>query len=125
MKVEDTEMPRPSVKVSYRDEAVVALLLDEEILEEPDINRFSDALMAEAKTHAPAKMILNFARVKRLSSASLGALIRLHTSIRSSGGKMVFCRLTPALYQLFKITKLDKIFTNYADEEAALKGLKK
>jgi anti-anti-sigma factor len=55
----------------------------------------------------------------------LGALIRLHTSIKTTGGKMVFCRLSPTLYQLFQITKLDKIFTNYADEEAALKGLNK
>lgn len=124
MEMKNDDMPKPSVKVSYQDDAVVLLLLDEEILDEPVINRLSGALMTEAKAHAPAKMILNFAYVRRLSSASLGALVRLNTSVSNTGGKMVFSRMTPSLYQLFQLTKLDKIFHNYPDEEAALKALK-
>jgi anti-sigma B factor antagonist len=117
------DMEKPSIKVSYKNEAIVALLMDEDILNESSINRLSEALMAEAKMNAHARMIMNFARVKRLSSAPLGAFIKLNSSIENTGGKLVFCRLVPVLHQLFLITKLDKIFAIFPDEEAALKKL--
>jgi anti-sigma B factor antagonist len=123
--MENMDMEKPSIKVSYKDEAVVALLLAEEILDEASINRLSEALMAEAKANAPAKMIVNFSRVKRLSSASLGAFIRLNANIENAGGKLALCRLIPVLQQLFLITKLDKIFSICPDEDAALKALSK
>jgi anti-sigma B factor antagonist len=117
-------LEKPGIKVNYREGFVMALLMDEEILDENAIKRLSDELTAEAKSNAPAKMIVNFARVKRLSSASLGAFIRLNANVENAGGKLALCRLIPVLHQLFLITKLDKIFAIYPDEETAMKGLK-
>ena len=119
------EKQEPIISVDYLDNAVVALILAEEILDDAAIDRLSNALLTEARTQNPARMILDFSRVKRLSSASLGALVRLQTSICKGGGKIAICRMPPTLYQVFKITKLDKFFINHDNEQEALKVLQK
>ena len=66
------------------------------------------------------KIVLDFSKVKFLSSSALGIMIRLRKEAQAIKGKIVFCSLRKDLRQIFKITNLDKLFEFYDNEEQAL-----
>ena len=57
------------------------------------------------------KMLLNFQDVEYVSSAALGMLINLQKKLASSSGPLSLCNVTPQIFEVFAITKLDKAFT--------------
>jgi anti-sigma B factor antagonist len=65
-------------------------------------------------------MLLDFTNVEYLSSAALGKLITLHKRVREKKGQLRFCAIKPKIYDVFRITKLDKIFEIYENQEKAL-----
>ena len=68
------------------------------------------------------RIILDFHKVKILSSQMLGVLIGMLKRINSSKGRIVVCGMKAELYQVFKITNLDKLFTFYDNEGLALRS---
>jgi anti-sigma B factor antagonist len=55
-----------------------------------------------------------------MSSAALGKLINLHKKLTGVKGKMSMCNVIPQIYEVFTITKLDKIFKIFPDEDGAM-----
>jgi len=52
----------------------------------------------------------------------LGVLIRLRKRAEAIHGRVVICGLRPELHKVFKISKLDRLFDFYSNEEEALKS---
>ncbi len=71
------------------------------------------------------KMIVNFEKVKYMSSAVLGKLITLNKMITGEKGKLKFCCIDPTVMEIFKIMKLDKLFKIYETEEKAVESFGK
>ena len=65
-----------------------------------------DALRDEAAPH----LVLDFSRLGFLSSAALGKLMALHQRARGAGGSLKLRNLRPEIHELFRITKLDRLF---------------
>ena len=63
----------------------------------------------------PPKLALNFQRVSFMSSSMITKLVVLSKEIRSRGGKLVFCNVSSNVREVFKITKLDKLFDMVGD----------
>ena len=42
--------------------------------------------------------------------------------VQSTGGKLVMCKIAKEILEVFEITKLDKLFKIYPDEQAALQA---
>ena len=114
----------PRIEVSRENGITLVDLLDEEVLEEHVINDIAESLFAVVDESTPANMVLSFARVKHLSSSTLGVLIRLDKRVRESGGKLKLCDIKPVLYEIFVITKLNKLLDIYENEEMALNSFK-
>ena len=110
----------PKIDVNIENGITAVYLLDEEILDEPTINDIADALFCVAEENKPTKMVLSFVKVKHLSSSALGTLIRLNKRIGESGGTLRLCEIKPSLYEVFVITKLNKLFDIYEDEATAI-----
>jgi anti-anti-sigma factor len=72
---------------------------------------------------AKRRIILDFTRVRAMSSAMIGVVISLNRKAASIGGKVVFCGLRDEVMKVFKIMKLDKVLQFAENEEAALKTL--
>ncbi len=68
------------------------------------------------------RMILDFHKVKMLSSQMLGVLIGMLKRIHSTKGRIVICGMKADLYTVFKITNLDKLFSFYESEGHALRS---
>ncbi len=64
--------------------------------------------------------ILDFSQVEFISSAVLNKLIVLDRAIRSLGGQLVLCELSPRLRDLLSVTRLDHMLQIVDDQRAAL-----
>ncbi len=66
------------------------------------------------------KLLLDFAEVGFLSSAALGLLITLKRKVDAAGGQLKLCRLSPDLLEMFRLTRIEELFTIHGDEREAL-----
>ena len=110
------------IEVVREDGITEVELLDEEILDEVDINKLAETLFSLVEEEQPIRMMLSFARVRHLSSSALGVLIRLHKRISESGGELRLCCIQATIYEIFKITKLNKVFEIYEDKGQAVRS---
>jgi len=101
-------------------DVTVVNLNDSSILDALQVERIGDELFELVEARARRKIVLDFSKVKFLSSSALGILIRLRKKAQEIKGKVVFCSLRRDLRQIFKITNLDKLFEFYETEEQAL-----
>lgn len=66
------------------------------------------------------KLILDFGKVRFMSSSALGMLVNLNNKSKAIKGTLVLCGLRKDLMKVFEITKLTKILRFCADEKEAL-----
>ena len=114
---------KPRISVGYSENATVVTFTDEKILEDRDIQALQDSIMSVIEQADQIDMILDFCNVKFLSSAVLGLLIRVSKKIYEREGQLGLCNINPKIYEIFKITRLTKIFDIYDDVESAADGL--
>jgi anti-sigma B factor antagonist len=67
-------------------------------------------------------MLLNFQGVQFMSSAMIGKLVLLNKKSKAAGLTLKFCAISPNVLEVFKITRLNKVFDIQADEDKALKA---
>lgn len=116
-------MSSQRLKVEQIADVVVVNFLDKRILDEPTIQVIAEQLFGLVDDAKNRKMVLNFSNVEYMSSAALGKLINLHKKLTTVGGRMTLCNVIPQIYEVFTITRLDKIFKIHPDEESAVKAL--
>ncbi|MGD0786222.1 MAG: STAS domain-containing protein [Sedimentisphaerales bacterium] len=116
------EEVKPRISIYYAQNATVVTLTDEKILEDEDIKSLEDSIMP--LIDGPVSLVIDFASVKFLSSAVLGLLIRISKRINEHKGKLKLCGISPRIFEIFKITRLNEIFDIYDDAKKALQSLK-
>jgi anti-sigma B factor antagonist len=114
---------RPRITVEYVDTATIITFEDEKILEEVDIQAIQESIWKVLEQAEGINLILDFCNVKFLSSAVLGLLIRISKKVYAGGGQLRLCNINPKIYEIFKITRLTKIFDIYNDTDEALASL--
>jgi len=110
---------KPRISVDYAENAAIVTFTDEKILEDRDIQVLQDSIMSVIEQADGINLILNFCNVRFLSSAVLGLLIRISKKIYEHDGRLGLCSINPKIYEIFKITRLTKIFDIYDDVESA------
>jgi len=110
----------PRIEIENNDGIITAKLLDKEILEERTINDIQESLFSLVEDQPRIKLIVNFIKVKHLSSSALGTLIRLNKRVEEGGGALTLCEIKPSLYEVFVITKLNRLFDIYESLKEAL-----
>src|SRR5438105_15040704 len=104
-------------------EVTVVNFVDKKILDEQNIQIIGEQLFDLVDNQAKKKILLNFGNVEFLSSAALGKLITLNKKVQTTGSKLAMCKIATEIQEVFLITKLDKLFKIYPDEQAALQAL--
>ena len=95
---------------------------DESILDPLQVQDIGEQLHRLIEEEDRQRIILDFHKVKILSSQMLGVLIGLLKRIRSDRGRVVICGMKSDLHKVFKITNLDKLFSFYETEGKALRS---
>ena len=97
--------------------------LDPDILDEPLIQRIGDRIGKLVEEDSNPRLILNFQEVEHLSSAALGALISINNKVREKGGQLRLACINPRIYEVFAITKLNKLFQIHDTVQEAVDSL--
>lgn len=114
---------KPRISVEYTDNATIVIFTDEKILEEKDIQALQESIMSVIEQAERINLILDFRNVLMLSSAVLGLLIRVSKKVYERDGQLRLCNINSRIYEIFKITRLTKIFDIYKDREGTLEDL--
>lgn len=104
-------------------DVTVAKFIDKKILDEGNIQIIGNQLFALIEEDGRQKIVLDFSNVEYLSSAALGKLITMDKKMKTAKGKLRLCAIRPDIYEVFAITKLNKLFDMKDNLEAALQGL--
>lgn len=100
----------------------VATLVDPKILDELNIAKIGNQLNEIAGQGPAPRVVLDFSNVTNMSSSALGMLITLHKRIREAQGQLRLCSIQSTIEEVFKITRLDEIFTICASQSEAIES---
>ncbi len=93
-----------------------ASILDQGVIDEIG-KELSQARLEAAGTR---KMLVDFRAVEFMSSAMLGKLVQLHKGCKSEKVKLKLCNISDNPLEVFRITRLDKLFEIHPDTDTAL-----
>lgn len=110
------------LQVSEVGDVTVVRFVDRKILDEASIQELGQELFQLVEVEKRTKLVLNFSKVDFLSSAALGKLLTLEKKIRVHKGKLKLTNIRPEIYEVFAITKLNKLFEIVDDEAKALEA---
>ena len=108
------------LEVSEVGDVTVVRFVDRKILDEASIPELGSELFQLVEQEQRGKLVLNFSKVDFLSSAALGKLITLDKKVKARSGKLKLSNIRPEIYEVFAITKLNKLFDIKDDEADAL-----
>jgi len=108
------------IQISEVGEVTVVRFQDRKILDEASIQQLGIELNALVEQENRQALLLNFSNVEFLSSSALGKLITLDKKVKSHAGRLKLCNIRPEIYEVFAITKLNKLFDIKEDEADAL-----
>ena len=101
-------------------EVCVVRFRDQKIIEDINIQEWGQELFQLVEVENRQKLLLNFSGVDFLSSAALGKLITLDKKVKARSGTLKLCNIRPEIYEVFAITKLNRLFDIQEDESDAL-----
>ncbi len=113
-------MPNKRLDVSEVGDVTVVHFRDQRIIEDLGIQEMGQELFSLIEEEDRKKILLNFQAVAFLSSAALGKLITLDKKVKNRGGVLKLCNIRPEIYEVFAITRLDRLFDIKKDESEGL-----
>jgi anti-anti-sigma factor len=122
----------PFAAVEHLPQAVVVTIIVPYIMDESEVERLRSTLLFLLDEKPGRTIILDFNDVRSLCSAAIGFLVAFKKRVDDGGGKLKICciqdkvRTTPKdkfIYEIFKVSKLDKYFDLAPTVSDALKSL--
>jgi len=117
-----TQPRRRRIEVEDIGDVTVVNFTERKILDEQNIQAIGEQLFQLVDELGRRKILLNFGNVEYLSSAALGKLITLNKKLQQAGGRLILCNIDAQIYEVFEITKLNKLFSIHKEEQAALQA---
>ena len=112
------------LRVSESDGITRVEFVDRNILDEANIQQIGAEITRIVESKPSPKVLISFTNVDHLSSAALGTLITINNRVRSRDGQLRLANIDPQIHEVFKITKLDKLFQIHEDTQKALASFK-
>jgi anti-anti-sigma factor len=110
----------PMAITSYSKDGILTVCFtDARILDEATLEQLGNDLVALLGKTSEERMILDFRHVQFMSSSMLGKLVLVEKKCKEFKVKLKLCSIAADIRQVFKITRLDKLFDIEPDEEAA------
>ena len=101
-------------------DVTVVRFRDQKILDDLNIQELGRELSQLVEVEGRARLLLNFSAVEFLSSAALGKLITLDKKVKAADGTLKLCHIQPEIYEVFAITRLNRLFDIKENEADAL-----
>jgi anti-sigma B factor antagonist len=114
----------PQITYKNMGNGIVITLLTAQLLEDAEIASLEQSILQTIKHANVVNIVLNFENVSFLSSAVLRVLIKINTAVGERNGKLRLCCIDPKIQEVFKITRLNKVFDIRKDVENAVDSIK-
>ncbi len=101
---------KEKINVENGTDVTIVTFEEENILEDQQIRKLERALLPVIRDNQNKRLVLNFVKVKFMSSAFLGLLVKVHKRVIEAGGTLQLFNLDPKIQKVFEITQLVKIF---------------
>lgn len=108
------------LRISRNGDVTVVEFIDRNILDEANIQAIGDEIGAIIDESDEPKLLISFANVDHLSSAALGTLITINNRVRDKGGQLRLANIDAQIYEVFVITRLNKLFEIHETTEDAM-----
>ncbi len=82
---------------------------------------FKEEVFALIEDHLD-RLVIDLTGVSFIDSSWIGALVGLLKRV-GTRGEVVVCGLSGSVQQMFKITRMDRVFSSYRDRDAAVAAL--
>ena len=115
----------PAIMTQPNGDVLVVYFEDAQILDESKIQQISEELMTLVDKVPHGKLLLNFSKVKFMSSSVLGRLVHLSKKCKKEQVDLKMCNIAADIMEVFKITRLVRVFDIHEDENAALEAFAK
>jgi anti-sigma B factor antagonist len=100
----------PAVSVTNQKDIRIVEFTNNKILDEGNIAEIGLSLGALIEERDKPRLLLDFANVDHLSSAALGMLINVNNKVKQKDGQLRLANIKPQIFEVFVITKLNKLF---------------
>lgn len=94
--------------------------IDRNILDESNIQQIGEEITKLIDSSTSPKLLICFKGVEHLSSAALGTLITVNNRVKAKDGQLRLSDIDAQIYEVFVITKLNKLFHIHENAEKAL-----
>jgi anti-sigma B factor antagonist len=119
---QELRMSTRKLDIEQIGDVTVAKFVDKKILDETNIQIIGNQMFGLVDEDGRKRIVLDFSNVEYLSSAALGKLITMDKKVKAAKGKLRLCSIRPEIYEVFEITRLNKIFDIKPDQDQALEG---
>jgi anti-sigma B factor antagonist len=119
-----TDPKKNHFMVEVAADVTCVFLSDARILDETTVKTIAEELMRLVDNTFKIKLLIDFSNVEYLSSAVLGKLVAIHKKVAEGKGQMKLAAIKPAIKEVFKITKLDKVFDIHDTHHSAMDSFK-
>ena len=99
-----------AITTQTKGEVLVIGFTDTKILDSQRIDQVGKELQDSIPQAIQKKLLLNFAGVSFMSSAMITKLVMLNKTCKAQNIALKFCEVSPNVLEVFKITKLNKLF---------------
>jgi len=114
------EQPASHLIVKRASDVSVVEFADRKILEELSIQEIGEELDRLVESEPGIKLLLNFKNVDHLSSAALGMLITLNRKVMERSGDLKLSDINRQIFEVFKITRLNRVFDIHETADNAM-----
>lgn len=115
----------PFLNVRKLGEAQVIALLRPDMTDGAFIRQTGDEIYRLLKAVDRPKVVIDFGKVERLSSATLGMLVALHrVVVDRQQGQLRVSNVAESLIEIFRVTRLDDVLNLCETTEAAVQSFR-
>ncbi len=101
-------------------DVAVAEVTTPKLLDESNVELFGAKLFALIDEHHHRQVVLDLQRLDYMSSAANSKLIGFERLIQKAGGRFAICGVRSDIYEVFAITRLNKLFRIFRDRKDAV-----
>ncbi|MBW7864025.1 MAG: STAS domain-containing protein [Candidatus Hydrogenedens sp.] len=110
-----SEHDEPMVIFNEQPPIHVGTVSPSRVLRMVNIAELGVTVLAYVKKHPGLNLLLSFENVDYLSSAVLTELLRINQAIQECRGRLRLCAVSPAIQEIFQITRLDTVFSIHGE----------
>ena len=117
------ETNMPGLITTTSDDVQILDFEETKILDQETVEAIGGELQAIAEATDSKKIIVDLNRIELMTSTMIGQFVLFHNRCEKRGIALRFCNLTSEIQKLFKMLRLDSIFSIADNREKALESL--